>query len=286
MTAIAAEGAAAAAAAARLSAFDRQARIVELVTRRGFVDIDTLVRHFGVTPQTIRRDLNQLGAEGRLARYHGGAGLPSSVENVDYAARQVLHPAEKQRIARRAASLIPDRASLFINIGTTTEAVASELVRHQGLRVITNNLNVATILSRRTDFEIIIAGGHVRNRDGGIVGEATVDLIDQFRVDYGIIGISGIDLDGTMLDYDYREVRVAQAIVRNARRVLLVADHSKFGREAMVRMGSLTQLAAVVTDRQPAERIRTLLAQAGVQLLIADETGDAASGSQAPPPLP
>lgn len=285
MTAIAAEGAAAA-AAARLPASDRQARIVELVTRRGFVDIDTLVRHFGVTPQTIRRDLNQLGAEGRLARYHGGAGLPSSVENVDYAARQVLHPAEKQRIARRAASLIPDRASLFINIGTTTEAVASELVRHQGLRVITNNLNVATILGRRTDFEIIIAGGHVRNRDGGIVGEATVDLIDQFRVDYGIIGISGIDMDGTMLDYDYREVRVAQAIVRNARRVLLVADHSKFGREAMVRMGSLTQLAAVITDRRPAERIRALLEQSGVQLLIADETDDTESGSQAPPPLP
>jgi DeoR family transcriptional regulator, glycerol-3-phosphate regulon repressor len=283
VTAAAAEGGA---AAVRLSASDRQARIVDLVTRRGFVDIDTLVRHFGVTPQTIRRDLNQLGAEGRLARYHGGAGLPSSVENVDYAARQVLYPAEKLRIARLAASLIPDRASLFINIGTTTEAVARELVRHQGLRVITNNLNVAVALSRRSDFEIIIAGGHVRNRDGGIVGEATVDLIDQFRVDYGIIGISGIDMDGTMLDYDYREVRVAQAIVRNARRVLLVADHSKFGREAMVRMGSLTQLTAVITDRRPPERIRALLAQAGVQLLIADEADAVEPGSQVLPSLP
>ena len=104
--------------------------------------------------------------------------------------------------------------------------------------MITNNLNVAALLGGKPDFQVIVAGGVVRARDRGIVGEAAIDLIRQFRVDYGVIGISGIDLDGTLLDFDYQEVRVAQAIIANSRQVYLAADHTKFGRNAMVRLGS------------------------------------------------
>ena len=128
--------------------------------------------------------------------------------------------AEKQRIARLAARHVPDQASMFINIGTTTEEVARALIDHQGLRVITNNINVATILMPTPTFEVIVAGGVVRRRDRGIVGEATIDFINQFKVDVGIIGISGIDDDGTLLDFDYREVRVARTIIENSRRGL------------------------------------------------------------------
>src|SRR3546814_18855338 len=95
---------------------------------------------------------------GLLRRYHGGAGLPSSVENLAYQTRQVLHQEEKARIARVLAAEIPDNASLFINIGTTTEQVANALVDHKGLRVITNNLNVANILGGKPDFEVIVTG--------------------------------------------------------------------------------------------------------------------------------
>ena len=188
---------------------ERREQIIGLVRRRGFASIEAMAKHFAVTPQTIRRDINDLCKHDLLARYHGGAGLPSSVENVDYTARKIMQPEEKRRIARLVASHIPDSASLFINIGTTTEAVAKALLGHSGLRVITNNLHVATILATRPDCEVILAGGVVRNRDGGIIGEATIDFVRQFRVDYGIIGISGIDDDGTLLDFDYREVRVA-----------------------------------------------------------------------------
>jgi DeoR family glycerol-3-phosphate regulon repressor len=251
-------------------ASSRRDAIVLLVAQRGFVTIEALVKHFDVTPQTIRRDVNALDAEGRLSRFHGGAGPASSSQNVGYRTRQVLHLEEKQRIAREIAARIPAGASLFINIGTTNEAVAQALTRHSGLRVVTNNLNVANHLIDAEGCEITIAGGLVRNSDGGIVGEATIDLIDQFRVDYGIIGISGIDLDGTLLDYDYREVRVAQAIMRNARRVFLAADHSKFGRPAMVRLGSITQVSAFFTDRLPPEPIQRLLLEAGVELCLAE----------------
>lgn len=261
----------------------RQERILDLVRRRGFVSIEALARTFEVTPQTIRRDINQLCDLELLRRYHGGAGLPSSVENLAYQTRQVLWQGEKQAIARAVAEQIPDEASLFINIGTTTEEVAKALLGHRGLRVITNNLNVASIMSSKPDFEVTVAGGLVRTRDRGIVGEATIDLIGQFKLDFGIIGISGIDTDGTLLDFDYREVRVARAIMENSRKVFLVADHTKFGRNAMVRLGSLAQLTAVFTDRAPPEQIRELLKQSDVQLHIAPAPDGAQSAADGTP---
>lgn len=259
----------------RLSAPDRQRAIIDMVMDRHYVDIASLSRHFGVTVQTIRRDLNQLGAAGLLHRHHGGAAAKElSVENIGYADRQVINRPEKLRIAQAAAALIPDNASLFVNIGTTTEAVADALVHHRNLRIVTNNLNVAMRLSRATSFEIIIAGGVIRNADGGVVGETTAEFFEQFRVDFGIIGISAIDpVDGSLLDYDYREVRVSQAILRNAKRVVLVADHSKFERDAMVRLGSIRQVHMLCTDRPPPPNIAALLQEAGAELIMAPRTG-------------
>lgn len=247
----------------------RHQQIMQRVRQQGFVSIDDLAQTFDLTPQTIRRDINELCRIGMLRRYHGGAGLPSSVENVAYKARQVMHQDAKRQIARKIASQIPDQASLFMTLGTTTEEIAKALLEHEGLRVITNNLNVASVLSNNDSFEVIIAGGVVRSRDRGITGEATIDFMRQFRVDYGIIGISGIDVDGVLLDFDYREVRVVQAIMTNSRRVWLAADHSKFGRNAMVRLGHLQDLDAVFTEREPPETWLKLLEESDTRLEIA-----------------
>jgi DeoR family glycerol-3-phosphate regulon repressor len=265
------------------AANERQEQILELAQRHGFVSIEMLSQRFSVTTQTVRRDINQLCHQTLLRRYHGGAGLPSSVENLAYSTRQVLYLEEKRRIARTVASHIPDRASLFINIGTTTEEIAKALMKHQGLRIITNNLNVASIMSVNPDFEVIVAGGVVRALDRGIVGEATVDLIGQFKVEFGIIGISGIDRDGTLLDFDYREVRVAQAIMDNSVQVFLATDHSKFGRSAMVRMAHLSQIDALFTDRPPPADMREVIAAAGLTVYLpeADDTAAAAAISAA-----
>lgn len=246
----------------------RQSRISELVRQKGYLTIDELVAHFSVTPQTIRRDLNQMAADGLIERHHGGAGVASSVENTEYQTRKIQHLAEKKRIADTVAQHIPDHSSLFINIGTTTETIAQALLGHKGLKVVTNNLHVASILSAKPDFTVIIAGGEVRSRDGGIVGEATRDFVHQFKLDYGIIGISGIDEDGTLLDFDYKEVRIAQAIIENSRYVYLAADHSKFGRNAMVRLGSLSQCAAFFTDQRPLHSLCDQLEQDSVALHI------------------
>ncbi len=253
-----------------MSVSDRRQNIVEVVRQEGFVSIELLARRYAVTPQTIRRDINEMADQGLLVRYHGGAGLPSSVENVAYDTRRILCFEEKQRIAALVARHIPNYASLFINIGTTTEAVAKGLTDHIGLRVITNNLNVVSTLSRNQDCEIIVTGGLVRSRDKGVVGEAALSMITQFKVDIGVIGISGIDLDGALLDYDYREVQVAKAIIAHSRRVFLVADHTKVERNALVRLGDVSQLDAWFTDQPPPRQLAEVLAEAGTEVHIAD----------------
>jgi DeoR family glycerol-3-phosphate regulon repressor len=247
----------------------RHQDILALAKQKGYLSTEELTRAFKVTSQTIRRDINELCAKGLLRRYHGGAGLASSTENVAYSDRQVLNRDEKIRISQMVARQIPDNASLFINIGTTTEEVAKALSGHKNLRVITNNLNVATLLAENPNFEVIVAGGVVR-RDRGVIGESTIDFIKQFKVDFGIIGISGVDLDGTLLDFDYREVRVAQAIIENARQVFLVTDHTKFSRNPMVRLGHISEIDALFTNRQPPEEIQAVLTAAKVKLYVAE----------------
>ena len=254
-----------------MQAHPRQDRLIEEVRRLGSVSVEALAEHFGVTLQTVRRDVRLLAEAGPPARFHGGVRVPGSTpENIAYRQRQRLNEGAKLRIAKAVAGAVPHGCSLFVNIGTTAEAIARELMHHRGLRVITNNLNVAAILSDNPDCELIVAGVMVRPRDRGIIGEATVDFIRQFKVDIGLIGISGIEADGTLRDFDYREVKVARAILDHSREVWLAADHSKFNRPAMVELARLDHLDRLYTDAQPPEPFPHLLAEAGVQCIVAE----------------
>ncbi len=246
---------------------ERSSKIIELARESGRVLVDDLATRFGVTPQTIRKDLNDLCERQLLTRIHGGALFPSGIENVEYEARRKIASPEKAAIGRAAAGMIPDNASLFMNIGTTTEAVGEALLDHRGLMVITNNINVANKLRNYPSIEVVIAGGVVRGSDGGIVGEAAVDFIKQFKVDFAVIGTSAIDHDGALLDFDFREVKVAQAILANARHVILVADSTKFERTAPVRIGHLSQVDTFITDRCDSEAIRQSCMESGVALV-------------------
>jgi len=249
----------------------RQSELLAAVRAQGVMTVEAMAERFGVTLQTVRRDVGLLADAGLLARYHGGARVPSSTtENIGYRQRQHLNEQAKHKIARAVAKAVPAGCSMIINIGTTTEAVARELLHHKGLRVITNNLNVAAILSDNPDCEVIVAGGLVRSRDRGIIGEATVEFIRQFRVDIGLIGISGIEADGSLRDFDYREVTVARAIIEQSRQVWLAADHSKFNRPAMVELAHLNQIDTLITDRAPPEAFTSLLAEANVQCVVAE----------------
>ncbi|WP_198969259.1 DeoR/GlpR family DNA-binding transcription regulator [Xylophilus sp. ASV27] len=244
----------------------RQIRLLDAVRARGSMTVEQLAEMLGVTLQTVRRDVQRLAEAQLLARFHGGVRMPgSTIENIAHRQREALNAEGKARIARAVAAQVPNDCSLILNIGTTTEAIAKALLQHRGLRVITNNLNVATILSANPGCEVIVAGGAVRARDLGIIGEAAVDFIRQFRVDIALIGISGIESDGTLRDFDYREVKVAQTIIRQAREVWLAADGSKFNRPAMVELATLSQIDRLFTDVVPPDPFPALLADAQVR---------------------
>ncbi len=258
----------------------RQQEILDLAKRAGKVLVEDLASTFDVTPQTIRKDLNELCGKRFLTRVHGGAVLSSSVENVHYDARRMIASREKGEIAQAAANLIPDNASLIVNIGTTTEAVAQALLQHSGLVIITNNINVANLMRPYQANQVIIAGGLVRSGDGGIVGEAAVDFINQFKVDFAVIGVSAVDNDGGLLDFDFREVRVSQAILSNARHVILVADATKHDRTAPVRIGHISQIHTFVTDHCPNDNFRKLAQGFDVRLIETDRNIEGPEGSE------
>ncbi|MBS3647085.1 DeoR/GlpR transcriptional regulator [Pseudaminobacter sp. 19-2017] len=253
----------------------RHSEIMQMAKEHGRVLVDDLAGHFGVTPQTIRKDLNDLCEQRLLSRIHGGALFPSGIANLEYEARRKIAATEKEAIGRAAARMVPDNASLFINIGTTTEEVGRALLDHTGLMVITNNINVANRMRVYPGIEVVIAGGIVRGSDGGVVGEAAVDFIKQFKVDYAVIGASAIDEDGALLDFDFREVKVAQAIIANARHVILVADSTKFERTAPVRIGHLSQVNSFITDRCDIPAIRRVCEEGEVQLIETSRVGAA-----------
>ena len=247
----------------------RKKNLLEFLNKRGYATIEELAQNFSVTPQTMRRDINQLADEGRVQRFHGGVGMPLGTENIIYDERKRLFPEEKRRIAELVAGHIPDGASLCINIGTTTEAVAVALLQHKNLRILTNNLNVARICAGNPSFEVIIAGGTVRSHDLGVTGTETEHFIREFRMDFGIIGISGVDGEGNLLDYDYREVSVARTIIAHSRRIFLACDNSKFGRPAMVKVGHVSQLEAVFSNGPLPAYWQNMVKETGANLYLA-----------------
>lgn len=249
---------------------ERQKEILNKAKKKGRVVVDQLSAFFNVSPQTIRKDINELCTKQLLQRVHGGAIVGSSIENVGYEARKLLAPEGKRAIGKRTAELIPNNCSLFINIGTTTEQVARELIHHRGLMAITNNIKAIDILRSSPGIELIIAGGVVRRSDGGIVGVAAVDFINQFKVDYAVIGVSAIDEEGLLLDYDLSEVRVAQAIINNARHIIMVADMMKLSRNAPVRIGHISQIDTLVIDQRPKQAFCDLCKDNDVVIEVAE----------------
>lgn len=226
----------------------RSAQILEIAENEGKVLVEDLALRFGVTTQTIRRDLAELSEVGKLERVHGGAVMPSGVDNIDYVHRRELNASGKTRIGRACAQHVPENASVFINIGTTTEAVSRELLSHKNLLVVTNSLNTANILAGNPECDIIVAGGNLRRSDGGLLGNLTTQVVDLFKFDLAIISCAGIDDDGDLLEFDLQEVHATRAILRQAKSTYVVADQTKIGRTAPGKIGNIRSVDKLFTD--------------------------------------
>lgn len=251
----------------------RHPEILEIARRDGKVSVDGLAAHFGVTLQTIRRDLSDLAEAGWLERVHGGAVLRSGTMNIGYEERRMLHADAKTAMARACAAQIPDGISVFLNIGTSTEAVAAELRHHKGLLVVTNNLNVATTLIANPSCDVIMTGGSLRRADGGLIGTLATDTIRKFKFDLAVIGCSALDSAGDLLDFDIQEVGVSQSILHQSRQTFLVADHSKLSRSAPARIASLAEIDTLFTDRPLPAALATSCADWNTQVQVCETGG-------------
>ena len=247
----------------------RQRDIVNYARKDGFVTVENLSEAFQVTHQTIRRDLAYLSDNLYLARTHGGAFFQSGVSNVNHYSRQSIAQEEKIAIAKKVSALIPDNSSVVLNIGTTTEQVArSLLISHQGLKIITNNINIVNIAGHSNNCEVWVAGGKLRSSDNAIVGSLASDFINNFKIDYAIVGISAIDKDGTLLDFDHEELMVTKAIYEQSRRKILIADANKFDRKAPYVTGHIGDIDIFVTDKMPDKNITNICKKNNVEIII------------------
>lgn len=246
----------------------RQAQLLGYLEKNHYVSIEEITTLYGVTTQTARRDIMALEQGGKVRRLHGGATISAPVDPAVLRQRRVENAAAKERIGSLAAELVPDGAAVFIDTGTTCEAVARALVKRRDLRVVTYSLRVATTLSESTNFAIAVPGGFVRQVDGGVFREETSEYIRRFKFDVAIISVSGVDHDGDIGDDDHAEVAAVSAAMGQSARTIMAVDSSKFGRRALVRLGSLYDIHTLVTDTLPEERLLARLRDSGVEICV------------------
>ncbi|MBA4221738.1 MAG: DeoR family transcriptional regulator [Methylobacterium sp.] len=249
----------------------RHADILDILGKRGYVAIEEIVSAFNVTPQTVRRDLQDLADRGLLRRHHGGASANLSTANTDYGLRIVETAGEKAAMAQAAAELVTPGTSLFMTPGTTMDALAKAIAerRPRGLRVVTNSTAAAAILDKCPEISILITGGHWLGPNRACGGMHAAAFIENYRCDLHMTSIGGIDAAGNLLEYRDDEAVVGRTMLRNARRSVLLADHTKFSRVAMARLAHLSEISTLVTDRQPPASTAQMIRDARCELIVA-----------------
>lgn len=255
-----------------MQADSRHHRILDVLTRRGYAAIDELVASFGVTPQTIRRDLQDLADQGLLRRHHGGASALSSIANTDYVRRHVENADEKRRIAQAAARLVTPGSSVFLTPGTTIEALAEAMVEEGtgDLRVVTNSTVAARTLGAAASVSVLLTGGAWQPNNQALAGPAAAAFAERYRCDFAMTSCGGIDADGWLLEFRDEEVVVAKAMLANARRRILLVDHTKFNRVASSKLARIDEMTTVVTDRTPAPAMAKRLRAAKCEVVVAE----------------
>lgn len=232
-----------------LYAEERQQEIAEQARREGRVEVNALAAEYGITPETIRRDLKSLERQGILRRVHGG-GIPiERFQSEPAVAEKAGHMAEeKQRIAAAAIALIPRSGSIYLDAGTTTQALAELIPNDRDLTVITNCVPVAMTLSTRSRLNVLLVGGRVRGRTLATVDDWATRIVSELRVDVAFVATNGFSLEHGLTTPDVAEAAVKRAVVASGRQVVLLADHTKIGEERMVKFADTSQIDVLVTD--------------------------------------
>src|SRR4051794_8180711 len=249
---------------------ERQARIAELVAVRGRARIGELAAAFGVTEPTIRKDLSVLQEQGLLKRTHGGALAIHPNVDRELTGRQTTNPMAKEAVARASLGLLRNGDSVFLDSGTTVEALARALAQDtRGLRlsVLTSSLAVALSLADARDIDCVLLGGHVRRIDGSLVGPLALENLQRFAFSAAFLGVSGFSELGVSVG-SLAEAAIKEAVIERARRVVVPMDQSKVGATDFARICDLEQVDVVVMDKTSAA-VRELCAGYDIELIAA-----------------
>lgn len=253
-------------------ASERLAKIRELLQAHGKVQIAQLKLLLNVSEMTLRRDLDALEAEGILVRVYGGAILrdePEDLEGPSYKARQVQNLAEKEAIARVASGLVREGETILLDAGTTTEALARALRHRRNLTVVTNALNIAQEFLANPNITVILLGGALRHSTQSTVGFFGVEELGRLTVDKTFLATAGITLEQGLTNTNLFEAEIKQAMIRSARQVILLADHSKFGAVSLARFSNLDVISMIITDDGTPGEFIEALRQRGIAIQIA-----------------
>jgi DeoR/GlpR family transcriptional regulator of sugar metabolism len=246
----------------------RRRQLLELISRHGFARLEDLIASVGVSESTVRRDLEALDLAGAIKRTHGGAIYAGEVRSMPaFDDRTGTASAEKRSIGHLAASLVADGETILLDGGTTTLEVARALVGRR-VQVVTNSLPIAHLVAPNPDTDLILLGGYVYPRTGVALGPIAIACMSGIRVHRVFMGAGGIVADG-IYNSNSLLVETEREMMRCGHEVVVVADHTKFGRLALARLCGLEEVGRIVVDDGLAEGHRAMVNKAGVELLLA-----------------
>ena len=244
----------------------RQARIREIIGRDGETRVDALAALFGLSAETVRRDLARLAREGAIQKTHGGARRLRLFAEGSRAERAAEGAEAKARIARRLAALVEPGETLFIDAGTTTLACAEALGAVDRLTVITNSIDIAQAVGRNASAAVFLLGGALRAGDAETVGPLVIEQVGRFQADRAILTVAGLDAEAGATDSSFEEAQVARAMIARAGSTVVVAHADKLGRRAAFRVCDLGAVEMLVCDRPVPEAMAGPLAQARIEV--------------------
>src|SRR5262245_21705013 len=259
---------------------NRRRRLLEMITRQGYATLDELVRGLDVSESTIRRDLEALDLAGSIKRTHGGAIYPGEVRSMPaFDDRTGTAAAEKRAIGQLTAALLEDGDTVLLDGGTTTLEVARALVGRQ-LQVVTNSLPIAQLLASSHQTDLILIGGYVYPRTGVALGPLAIATMQSLRVRTAILGAGGIVAEG-IYNSNSLLVETERQMISCGQDVMIVADHTKFGRLALARLCGLEEVHSVVVDSGLGAEQRAMLEEAGLAIHLAPVVEGRSNGASA-----
>jgi DeoR/GlpR family transcriptional regulator of sugar metabolism len=252
-----------------LSQEERLAHIFEYLKQHRRVTVQTICDMFNVSRDTARRDVVKLVKTGTVVRTRGGVMLPNLTKEVfGYKERLTQESAGKLKIGRTAASLVKDGEYVIFDASTTVQ-FAAECLTARDVTVVTNSIDVASILSERDDITVHLLGGILNGRHRFLHGASTLEKLSEYQVDKLFLGACGITVDG--LSYPHEEDGVVKReMIRRADQVIVLADHTKFGKRLFHKVSGLESIDMIITDRKPDEEILRVLSEFEVQVIVVE----------------